>query len=108
MDYARLLKEYEGMARGLQGKKQTNKQEVVKCQELNRKIEEILSLMNNMDNINTDRCCSSEWCPAQKSCPWRWSSPAKCPCLLVCASPWRQPGLFCDDTHAKRKRSEWA
>ena len=56
----------------------------------------------------TGRCFSREWCPEQKSCPWRWCSPAKYQCLPVCASPWRQPGLFSDDTHAKRKRSKWA
>ena len=66
------------------------------------------SFKNSRCTINTDRCLSREWCPEQKSCPWRWSSPAKYPCRPVCASPWRQPGLFGDDTHAKRKRSMWA
>ena len=47
MEYARLLKEYEEMAR-LPGK-ETHKEEAAKDQELIRKIEEILSLMKDID-----------------------------------------------------------
>ena len=46
MEYARLMKEYEEMARP--PGKDTNKEEAAKDQELNRKIEEILSLMKDM------------------------------------------------------------
>ena len=46
MEYARLIKEYEEVAR-LPGK-ETNKENAAKDQELNRKFEEILSLMKDM------------------------------------------------------------
>ena len=32
----------------------------------------------------------------------------KCPCLAACASQWRQPSLFGDDTHAVGTRLTWA
>ena len=44
MEYARLIKEYMARPPG----KETNKEEAAKDQELNRKIEEILSLMKDM------------------------------------------------------------
>ena len=53
MEYARLLKEYEEMARP--PGKETHKEEAAKDQELNRKIEDFLSLMKDMSgksNLN--------------------------------------------------------
>ena len=46
MEYARLIKDFEEMARP--PGKETNKEEVAKDQELNSKFEEIPSLMNDM------------------------------------------------------------
>ena len=54
MEYARLLKEYEEMARP--PGKETNKEEAEKDQELNRKIEEMLSLIQDIaDKSNLSR-----------------------------------------------------
>ena len=35
-------------------------------------------------------------------------APQRCPCLPACASLWRQPSLFGDDTHAVVARPKWA
>ena len=37
-----------------------------------------------------------------------WRRLRKIPCLAACASQWRQPSLFGDDTHAVVTRPKWA
>ena len=44
----------------------------------------------------------------RKLCAWNVEAPWKCPCPGECASLWRLPSLFGDDTHAAVAWPKWA